>query len=56
MVYADVELINGLDEGAARRHTIGEDELKRFPVNILVDTGSYMLAINKLYRNIFSCR
>ena len=47
MVYADVELINGLDEGNARRHIIGEDEVKRFPVNILVDTGSYMLAINE---------
>jgi len=44
MVYADVELINGLDEGNARRHIIGEDEIRRFPVNILVDSGSYMLA------------
>ena len=47
MVYADVELINGLDEGNARRHIIGDDEVKRFPVSILVDTGSYMLAINE---------
>ena len=47
MVYADVELINGLDEGSARNHTIGEDEIRRFPANILVDTGSYMLAINE---------
>ncbi len=47
MVYADVELINGLDEEFARRHIIGEDEVKRFPVNILVDSGSYMLAINE---------
>ena len=43
MAYANVELINGLDEGNARGHVIGEDEIRRFPVNILVDTGSYML-------------
>ena len=47
MVYANVELINGLDEGNARRHTISEDEVRKFPVHILVDTGSYMLAINE---------
>ncbi len=47
MVYADVELINGLDEGNAKRHMIGEDEVRKFPVNILVDSGSYMLAINE---------
>jgi clan AA aspartic protease len=47
LVYADVELINGDDEGLARRHYIGEEEIKRMPVNILVDTGSYMLAINE---------
>jgi clan AA aspartic protease len=47
MVYADVELINGEDETLARRHMIGADEVKRFPVNILVDTGSFVLAINE---------
>jgi clan AA aspartic protease len=47
MVYADVVLLNGLDEGDAKRHRIGEDEIRRFPVNILVDSGSYMLAINE---------
>ncbi len=47
MVYADVELINGLDEGNARRQLISDEEIRRFPVSILVDTGSYMLAINE---------
>lgn len=47
LVYADVELINGDDLALARRHIIGEDEIKRISVNILVDTGSYMLAINE---------
>ena len=47
MVYAEVELINGEDLSDARRFRIGEEEIKRMSVNILVDTGSYMLAINE---------
>ena len=47
LVYADVELINGIDLADAKRHMIGEDEIKRMSINILVDTGSYMLAINE---------
>lgn len=47
LVYADVELINGIDIALAKRHLIGEEEVKRIHVNILVDTGSYMLAINE---------
>ncbi len=47
LVYADIELINGFDLELARRHMIGEEEVKRMPINILVDTGSYMLAINE---------
>jgi clan AA aspartic protease len=47
LVYADIELINAFDLEQARRHMIGEEEVKRMPVNILIDTGSYMLAINE---------
>ena len=47
LVYADVELINGIDIALPKRHMIGEEEVKRIHVNILVDTGSYMLAINE---------
>lgn len=47
LVYADIELINGDDLALARKHIIGEEEVKRMPLNILVDTGSYMLAINE---------
>ena len=47
LVYADVELINGYDLESARRYIIGEEEIKRMHVNILVDTGSIMLAINE---------
>ena len=48
LVYADIELINADDLAFARRHIIGEEEIKRMPLNILVDMGSYMLAINEL--------
>jgi clan AA aspartic protease len=47
LVYADVELINGYDLQSARRNIIGEDEVKRMHVNILVDTGAYYLCINE---------
>lgn len=47
LVYADIELINADDIAFARRHIIGEEEVKRMNVNMLVDTGSYMLAINE---------
>jgi clan AA aspartic protease len=47
LVYAEIELINGGDLEMARRNIIGEEEIRRMPVNILVDTGSYYLCINE---------
>lgn len=47
LVYAEIELINGDDIALARRHYIGEEEIKRMHVSALVDTGSYMLCINE---------
>ncbi len=47
LVYADIELINGEDIGLARKYVIGEEEIKRMNVKMLVDTGSIMLAINE---------
>ena len=47
LVYADIELINGGDIEMARRYIIGEEEIKRMSLNVLVDTGNYMLCINK---------
>jgi len=47
LVYADIELINGGDMELARRQIIGEEEIKRMQVNILVDTDSYYLCINE---------
>ncbi len=47
LVYADIQLINGEDIALANRNIIGEDEVKSMWINMLVDTGSYMLAINE---------
>lgn len=52
MVYADMEIINGEELGMARRGLIDQDEVKRLFINILVDTGSYMLAINESIQQI----
>ena len=46
-VYAEIELINGDDVMAARRHVIGEEEIKRMRVTMLVDSGAFMLTINE---------
>ena len=47
LVYADIELINSEDIGLARRYIIGEEEIKRISLNMLVDTGAYNLCINE---------
>ena len=47
LVYADIELINAIDLGMAKRHQIGEEEVKRMNVNMLVDTGSVYMCINE---------
>ena len=47
LIYADIELINAEDIALARRNVIDTDEIKRMRISALVDTGSYMLAINE---------
>jgi clan AA aspartic protease len=47
LIYADIELINGDDLALARKHIIGEEEIKRMHVNMLVDTGSVYMCINE---------
>lgn len=46
-VEAEIELINGPDAEKARANIIGEDEMRRFTVTSLVDTGSQYLCINE---------
>lgn len=47
LIYADVELINSEDIALARRYIIGEEEIKKMRVNMLVDTGSVYMCINE---------
>ena len=47
LVYADITLINGEDLILAKRHIIGQEEVKQMNLNILVDTGAYNLCINE---------
>jgi clan AA aspartic protease len=46
LVYAEITLINGEDLILSKRHIIGKEEIKQMKINMLVDTGAYMLAIN----------
>ena len=46
-VYAEITLINGEDLILAKRNIIGEDEIRKMNVNMLVNSGAYMLAINE---------
>jgi clan AA aspartic protease len=47
LIYADIELINGDDLALTRRHFMGEEDIKRMHVSMLVDTGAYNLCINE---------
>lgn len=51
-VYADIELINASDITLARRYMIGEEEIRSLRVNMLVDSGAYMMAINENIQTI----
>ncbi len=47
LVYAEVTLINGDDMALSRRNIIGEEDVKKMNVTMLVDTGTYNLCINE---------
>lgn len=52
MTYADIELINWSDLDRARRCELDQDEIRRMHINLLVDTGAYMLTINENIQSI----
>jgi clan AA aspartic protease len=47
LVYADIELINADDLALARKLIIGNEEVKKMHINMLVDSGAIMLCINE---------
>lgn len=52
LVYADIELINSDDLALARRNLLDVDEVKRMHINMLADSGAYMMAINENIQTI----
>jgi len=49
-VYADVELMNGLDLAKAQAGELPEEQVRRMPVRILADSGCGTLAIDESIR------
>jgi hypothetical protein len=47
LVYTNVELINGEDEGLARAYFIEQSQVRRLQVKMLITPRSCMLAINE---------
>jgi len=47
MVYAEIKLINAGDLEMAKRHLIGQEEVREITVSMVVDSGAYMMAINE---------
>src|ERR1700722_6541634 len=52
LVYAEIELINADDMALVRRSKLDKDEVKRMRVNMLVDSGAYMMAINEAVQEV----
>lgn len=47
MITAEITLINAVDLANAKKHIIGEEEIKQINVSMVVDSGSYMMCINE---------
>lgn len=47
LTYADIELVNADDLAMSKRNIIGQEEVKRISVSMLVDSGAYNLCINE---------
>ena len=45
-VYADVELLNAIDAGLAKRNIIKASDVKRLSINLKVNSHVWMMAIN----------
>src|ERR1017187_9746706 len=56
LVYADIELINGGDVEMVDRHLMDKEDIRSMYVNMLVDSGAYMMAINESIQGILQFR
>ncbi len=46
LTYAEIELINADDIALARRNIIRQEDIKSVRINMLADSGAFMMAIN----------
>lgn len=51
-IHADLELVNHEDVMCARKYIIGEEEIKKMNINMLVDTGAFLTCINENIQEI----
>ncbi len=56
LVYANIELSNAEDTALQVRGLLGEDEIRKITVNMLVDSGAVMLVINESLRKLLGLR
>ncbi len=54
LVYAEIELINGGDLALVRRNHLKKEEVKQMTITMLVNTKTYMLAINENIQEQFA--
>ncbi|MDX2190027.1 MAG: retroviral-like aspartic protease family protein [Bacteroidota bacterium] len=47
LVYADIELLNGIDDGLFHMNQLSLDKVRKVKVSAMVDSGAYYLAINE---------
>jgi predicted aspartyl protease len=47
LTYADITLLNGEDITLARKYFIGEEEVRKIEIKMLVNTGAFNLCINE---------
>lgn len=47
LVHAEIELINGLDAALCNAGRLDKEDVRKMKVLVLVDSGAYMMAINK---------
>lgn len=52
LIQATIELANAVDLINARRHLIGEEEIRRTQATMLVDTGSTHMCINEYIQEV----
>jgi clan AA aspartic protease len=53
-VHAEIEIINSIELGMAKRHLLDQDEVKRMHITVMVDSGAWKLCINENIQSIMN--